>query len=449
MLTRRPASVIDGPPVARAVVVAGPDSGKEFSLWRGTAHMGRGHAAEIQLSDSSVSRRHAKLVVTGSPAVPGIPEVVEVVDLGSANGISVGGADVPRAVLRHGDRVRLGDTEVEVRLADTSTSALIAGSAAVAFSRSPRVAPLFVGREFDVPDLPERPKPSRMPWLAMMLPALMGAGIFAFTHSPYSLMFVLMSPMMLLGNYVEERRGGKKDFERLVRDFREDLETLSAQIRESIEVEARQRRGENPSGDECAEAARELSPLLWTRRGDMPGFLQLRLGTASMPSRSSIRMPVVGRSTAQAWDDLAGLVEGLSVVHDAPVIVDPLSTGAIGVSGERSVALPAARSLVLQAVSLHSPAELIVTAIVSTSTLGDWDWLKWVPHTASPHSPISASHLASTEPACAALLSELEDLLASSGAPQEERGSLHPCVLVVVENDAPVERGRLVQLAEK
>ena len=43
-------------------------------------------------------------------------QVMEVVDLGSANGISVGGAEVPRAVLKAGDRVRLGDTEVEVRL---------------------------------------------------------------------------------------------------------------------------------------------------------------------------------------------------------------------------------------------------------------------------------------------------------------------------------------------
>ena len=145
-------------------------------------------------------------------------------------------------------------------------------------------------------------------------------------------------------------------------------------------------------------------------------------------------------------------MEGLSVVPNVPVIIDPLSTGAIGVSGERNVMLPAARSLVLQAVSLHSPAELIVTAFASTTSARDWDWLKWVPHTASVHSTISAGHLASTSPACSALLSELEDLIASVGEPGQARqdtvGS-HPRVLVLVENDAPAERGRLVQLAEK
>jgi len=112
-ITHRLEPVIDvGRPVAVALIVAGPDSGKEFPLWPGTAYIGRGHGAEIRLSDSSVSRRHAKLVVVGLPAAP------EIVDLGSVNGISVGGAEVPRAVLKAGDRVRLGDTEVEVRLTE-------------------------------------------------------------------------------------------------------------------------------------------------------------------------------------------------------------------------------------------------------------------------------------------------------------------------------------------
>jgi len=462
-VVRRSTPVVDiGRPVAMACIVAGPDCGKVFPLWRGTAYVGRGHDVEIQVSDSSVSRRHAKLVVAGLGSVLAVPElvtVVEVVDLGSANGIQVGGAGVPRAVLKAGDRVRLGDTEVEVQPATVvggihaggplAGGSHAGGPAVGAFSRSPRIVPLFGGRHFDLPDLPERPKPSRMPWLAMVLPALMGMGIFAITRSPYSLMFVLMSPVMMLGNSVEQRRVARKDFENLMRDFREDLEIVATQVRESLAVEAAQRRQENPSGVECAEAARQLSPLLWTRRMDTPGFLQLRLGTASLPSRSSITMPVVGRSVVQLWSQLASSVEGLSTACDVPVVVDPLSTGAIGVSGARGVALPTARSLLLQAVSLHSPAELIVTAITSTNTAPDWEWLKWVPHTAAAQSPISGSHLAGSASACAALLSELEDLIGSTDDHEQEQAPSYPCVLVLVENDAPVERSRLVQLAEK
>ncbi len=446
-VTHRSECFVDvGRPVAVATIVAGPDLGKEVALSRGTAYIGRAYGCEVQVSDSSVSRRHAKLLIAELPAVP------EVVDLGSANGISVGGAEVARAVLKTGDRVRLGDTEVEVRLLENPPGSAGGDSASVAFSRSPRIAPLFEGFEHDLPSLPERPKPSRMPWLAMMFPALLGVAMFAFTRSPYSLIFVVMSPMMMLGNQIEQRRGGRKDFETLMLEFRQDLEVVATRIRESLRVEADQRRGENPSGAECAEAARRFSPLLWTRRLDTPGFLQLRLGQGALSSRSSMRVPPLGRSTAQAWLELAAAVDGLSVVPDVPVIIDPLSTGAIGLSGNREVLLSAARSLVLQTVSLHSPAELIVTAFASTTSARDWDWLKWVPHAASVHSPIAAGHLASTAPACSALLSELEDMVAPGGQAMElddESTALHPRVLVLVENDAAAERGRSVQLAEK
>ncbi len=443
-VTRRSETFVDaGRAVAVASIVAGPDSGKEFPLSCGTAYIGRGHDCEIQLSDSSVSRRHARLVVAGPPDLP------EVVDLGSANGLSIDGAEVPRAVLAAGDRVRLGDTEVEVRLLVGDCDSPGGDSPYAAFSRSPRIAPLFEGREFELPELPERPKPSRMPWLAMMFPVFMGVGLFAFTRSPYSLMFVLMSPMMMLGNHVEQTRGGKKEFESAMRDFRVDLEILAAEIRESLQVEADRRGHENPSSASCMEACRQLSPLLWARRRDMSGFLQLRLGTGTLPSRSSIRMPSVGRSTTEAWLEVATSIEGLSSVPAVPIVVDPLATGAMGLSGLRSAALPVARSLVLQAVLLHSPADLIVAAFASSASAPDWDWLKWVPHTTSPHSPIAANHLASAAPSCSALLSELEDLVTLPPEATQDRGRERPRVLILVENDAPVERSRLVQLAER
>jgi S-DNA-T family DNA segregation ATPase FtsK/SpoIIIE len=100
-------------------------------------------------------------------------------------------------------------------------------------------------------------------------------------------------------------------------------------------------------------------------------------------------------------------------------------------------------------VALHSPAEVIVAAFASTSTARDWDWLKWLPHTASAHSPIASRHTASSGPACAGLLNELEDLASSGGPGSEDRDArTRPHIVVLVENDAPVDRSRLVQLAE-
>ena len=106
-----------------------------------------------------------------------------------------------------------------------------------------------------------------------------------------------------------------------------------------------------------------------------------------------------------------------------PVVATPLADGAVGVAGPRRTSLDAARSLVLQAVALHSPAELAVCAFASGGSARDWDFLKWLPHTSSPHSPVDTGHLAGSSPACSALADALEDLIAAKSASKPAGGS--------------------------
>ena len=466
-VTRAGEGFVDrGRPAAVAVIRSGPDAGQQVPLARGTAYIGRGRGCEVHLRDESVSRRHAKLVIS---------EVVEVVDLGSANGITAGGQQVTRAHLKSGDVVRLGDTELEVHLQGEGVvtrpgSGVLSGDAGVvAFSRSPRVAPLYAGREFQVPDLPERGKPTPMPIVAMVVPLLMGAVLFAITKSPFSIIFMLMMPVMMAGTYWEARRQQRKDYAQAMEDFREDLAILSGRIRTALGVEGEVRRGEHPSGEQCLTAVRDRSALLWTRRRDVPGYGELRLGVGTLPSRSSIRMPMVGRSKAEAWIEVSEQLHGLEVVPDVPVVAAPLGEGAVGVCGPRAGVLGAARSLVTQSVALHSPAELVVCSFASGASAADWDFLKWLPHTTSPHSPVEVGHLAASAPACSALADALEDLVSGSGgsdgsgasggtagfggtdspSTQESAVAGRPTVLVLVESDAPIDRSRLVAIAER
>ena len=435
-ITRRSDAYADrGQCVATLVVRAGPDSGREYPLAAGTAYIGRGRGCEVQVSDVSVSRRHAKLLVT---------DTLEVQDLGSSNGVLIGGDQVDRAVLKQGDVFVLGDTELEVRAVGAASGVVSAGHGQIDFSRSPRIAPVYEGRRFALPELPERKKPSRMPLITALVPALMGVLLFAITRSPLSLIFIFMSPLMVVGSTWESRRSARKDFEEAMEDFREDLGFIVEDVRDELEVEQRVRRSEQPSSTECLAAVEGRTPLLWTRRVGDPGFLELRLGTGTTPSRNVIEMPALGRTKAEAWLELSRQMEGLGVVHDVPVVAVPRQHGAVGVAGPRAEALPVARSLLLQVVALHSPADVVVAAFASQGSARDWDWLKWVPHTASPHSPLSARHTASTGPACAALLNELEDL----SGPDDDGALGRPHVVVLVENDAPCDRARLVQLAE-
>ena len=70
--------------------------------------IGRSRDCEITVDDANVSRRHAELRPQGDSWM--------VADLGSTNGIKVNRQRVEQAVLRHGDVITLGLTELDFEL---------------------------------------------------------------------------------------------------------------------------------------------------------------------------------------------------------------------------------------------------------------------------------------------------------------------------------------------
>ncbi|WP_435201423.1 FtsK/SpoIIIE domain-containing protein [Janibacter sp. GS2] len=440
-VTRRSSGYEDSAaPSAMAVVTSGPDQGREYALQRGTSHVGRGRECEVRINDASVSRRHAKLLVA---------DVVEVTDLGSSNGVVVADERIDRAILREGESFTIGDTTFQISARTRAAGVTTTEAGDVAFTRSPRIAPVYQGLQFEVPDLPERGKPQRMPLAMMLVPVFMGATLFAITRSRFTIMFMLMMPMMMLANTWESKRRVRLDFEEAMEDFREDVGYLVEDIEVELDREHDIRRQEHPSVREFGKAVAVHHPLMWTRRPGEPGFLEYRLGLGVRPSRSEIKLPKMGRTRAEAWLEVSTLMQGLGVVADVPVTAHPLLDGAIGVSGPRESALGLARSLVVQTMSAHSPAEVVMCALGSTTSARDWDWLKWVPHASSPQSPLDVQQTASSGPSCSAVMEQLEGLVAAGAGRGKSTEASGPAVVVLVENDAPVERARLVQLAEQ
>jgi signal transduction histidine kinase/CheY-like chemotaxis protein len=88
----------DGPP--RLVVLMGPEPGRRYPLEGRSVLIGRADECDVQLDDTKVSRRHARLsrMEDGS-------WVLE--DLGSRNGTHVNGEEVGVRPLRVGDRIQL------------------------------------------------------------------------------------------------------------------------------------------------------------------------------------------------------------------------------------------------------------------------------------------------------------------------------------------------------
>jgi len=70
--------------------------------------IGRGSEADLRINDPGISRRHAQIRV--NPAGPGLQ--IDIVDLGSTNGIVVNGQRVQHAVLQEGSRIEIGSTRM-------------------------------------------------------------------------------------------------------------------------------------------------------------------------------------------------------------------------------------------------------------------------------------------------------------------------------------------------
>jgi pSer/pThr/pTyr-binding forkhead associated (FHA) protein len=86
----------------RLVLMAGPGAGQEFVLNADRMVLGRGEECDISVNHPSVSRVHAEIRRVSEGRY-------EFVDLGSANGVRVNGAEMPSTLLDGRDVIELGD----------------------------------------------------------------------------------------------------------------------------------------------------------------------------------------------------------------------------------------------------------------------------------------------------------------------------------------------------
>jgi S-DNA-T family DNA segregation ATPase FtsK/SpoIIIE len=430
--------------VAAIVTIhSGPNAGRTIELGSGTATIGRDPMSDVVLNDPMVSTTHAKLSIAG--------DVIEIVDDNSSNGILLSGELVPRATLRTGDRVVLGDTVISVASPNTTIGVAPIAST-VEFNRSPRVDPVFEGEELIPPDPPSPPNTQRFPLITAVAPLFMGAVLILVTRNPFSILFMLLSPIMLVGGHWENKRAGKKAFEEAIERFRANLADLVVRLRQATDEERTRRCIEHPGTADAVTAIAERNALLWTRRPEHASFMELRLGLGDQAARTRVAPNNSRNSTPQLQAELDGVVAQFVAVDRVPVVGSFERSGSFGVSGQPEARLSVARGLVLQLVGLHAPSEVVLCAAASGRSAGNWDWLKWLPHVGSDQSPLTVEHLAATEPAVANLVAELHQLVADRAAADDghdrEGKPVLPKVVVIVEDDAPVQRNRLVQLAE-
>ena len=372
----------DGPS-ASLRVVSGPDAGRSVSLASGRHVVGRGAGVDVSIDDTRISRRHALLDVDPGGAVT-------VTDLAPARPSRVDGAVVagPTA-LGAGARLVVGTSGVEAVHArgDAGWSASRARrssdesrAAATAWTEPWRRPPRHVARPpvpaVTLPEVGTVSYGAAPLGLAAVLATLAATSVVALImHQPAFLLLGAVGAVGTSATALWQRARDHSTRRSAGRAERHALERFTAALTAHQAAAADRLRAEALELADAVACATGRATPLWERRATDPGAF-----TAVVGRGDRVVPPVLDGDAARVADDLWATVEAASTLSDVPFPVDLGRGQVVGVVGERATAEALARSLIVQLVAAHGPADLLVAAF------GAGDWLRWLPHTIDPAS---------------------------------------------------------------
>ncbi|MEU0565523.1 FtsK/SpoIIIE domain-containing protein [Nonomuraea sp. NPDC005983] len=269
----------------------------------------------------------------------------------------------------------------------------------VSYNRPPRLRRPEPERAFEKPQEPQRGEGMRLQLLAAFLPALLGLTLAYVLHQWYFLLMALMTPVIMIGQWLSDRRHGKKKHRQALKEYRRRLAAYEEAVERARAEDELLRRSDAPDPAQVLLTATGPRRRLWERRIHDPDSLRLRVGLADLPANLELTEERGGPLPPPAC-------------RAVPVALAMRRLGVAGVTGPRDIATGLAGWLIGQAATLHSPRDL---AIVVLSTRADaerrWGWVRWLPHCA-PRAGEDCVALVGTGPETAARrVSELAALI--------------------------------------
>jgi S-DNA-T family DNA segregation ATPase FtsK/SpoIIIE len=392
-------------PVVDVRVIGGLDAGRRFVLPPGRYVVGRAGAGgvDLELGSETVSARHALLVVA--------PDGMCVIrDLGSRNGVRIDGSFASGdALLAVGAVVRLGAVEIIVSAPaadDRPRLRAPRGAALVTFDRMPRATTPATTRALRAPAPPvANDYQSRFSWATVLAPlAIAALMLVLMPGNRMFLIFMLLSPVLALANWFEDRRRARKQRAAKEEEFSQAIAHFRGAVSQAHAEEVRRRRASLCDLAESIRRANAPSAMLWERRPAHDDFGEVSLGSAQARWRPALE------GLAEEGPEAAAVLADFATLPEVPVTVGLRSGRVIGLVGDRARTLALARALVVQAAVHHGPADLPIAVLTEPARVDDWDWAKWLPHVRTDD---GARLLAATGPdrqeLVAALLSPPED----------------------------------------
>jgi S-DNA-T family DNA segregation ATPase FtsK/SpoIIIE len=264
------------------------------------------------------------------------------------------------------------------------------------FQRAPRLHPSVASGDVEIPAPPAAPSKPSISLFGILLPAAFSVVFVAATiatargaDSQFLIMSVLSGGFMAVTSIVSvqsflaERGKYKRSLRERDQSYRAILNARGSELRVAHASERLTIEQTNPAPEECLARAERLDRRLWERRPGDPDFLNLRLGVGRVAS-ALIPKASSGGSTAGPADHLVELSRTLTSEYEAlddVAITLPLgAAGQAGLSGPRQAVVEAARSLLVQVATHHSPSEVRIVVMYPHEESAEWRWLRWLPH---------------------------------------------------------------------
>ncbi|MFI6227647.1 FtsK/SpoIIIE domain-containing protein [Micromonospora echinospora] len=385
----RPGDTGSEPVGAVELAVVGGAGGVAATSFRSGSDLtvGRSPEADLVLTDPEVSRVHARLTT-------GADGAAELTDAGSRNGTAWRGVrlDAPTPVAP-GDVFGVGETVLTLRPVDPADApvAPVDATGTIRYNRPPRIAVRVDTPRLTVPRRPEPPRTVRFPLLAILLPVLLAGVAYAiFPNAGYLLLFMALSPLLLLANVFSDRRGGRKEYRQALADYERQRTELAERLDRLAEEQGRTRREELPDPGRLLRTATAPTRRLFERRPTDVDFLRLRVGLAATLVEATLTGP--GAELDSTAEPLA-----LPAVAQSPVAVDLTVAGVLGLAGPRPGLLATVRAVLAQIATLHAPHDLGVVLLTGGDEADDWAWLSWLPHTLPHTADLECDRMVATD----------------------------------------------------
>ncbi|WP_371782019.1 FtsK/SpoIIIE domain-containing protein [Streptosporangium subroseum] len=405
----------EGPAELR--VVSGPGAGTSFRLLPGEYEIGSAATCRIPLSPGAPAiAARARVRVDHTVEVTALEHVL-------LDGKELSGT----ADWLEGSQLAAGDTLLELALPTTVRVPLTpaADGLGLEFNRPPRFRADRGSARFRLPSAPIKPEKRAIPLLPILLVPAGGALVSILVTGNWTFIFLaLLSPIGALATQFGSRKQAQVSYEQKVREYEGSLARVRADADAAVLREQNLLRLSHPDPASLLQTASQPSERLWERRWQDPDFLEVRVGTADLPSSLTVEDPALDehRRITVPW------------LTQVPVSIPLRGAGVTGVAGQDAANL--AGWMAAQAAALHSPADLRILVLAGPDGESDWSWVRWLPH-CQPQNEDAYALVGSTADSMARRIGELGQLVANrvAAGPGVPRGGAagSPDILVVLD----------------